>query len=123
MGANRAILENEVNKGLRAICAGNDFLLNDEKYKWDKIIANPPFQNNQDIDHIRKMYSCLKSGGKLVSIASKHWRISKNRKEIDFKYWLANKGALVIDTPTGAFKESGTTIPTVIIIINKGYGE
>ena len=48
---------------------------------FTKIIANPPFSKNQDIAHIRKMYDCLKKGGRLVSIASKHWKYATGKKE------------------------------------------
>jgi phospholipid N-methyltransferase len=86
---------------------------------YDRIIANPPFSCNQDIDHIKKMYDCLKKGGRLVSIASSHWQISSNRKETEFKNWLDSVEAEIIPIPKGAFKESGTEIGGVIIIINK----
>ena len=53
--------------------------------EYDRIIANPPFSKNQDIDHIQEMYKCLKPGGRLVSIASRHWLYSTNKKEQAFK--------------------------------------
>ncbi len=86
---------------------------------YDRIIANPPFSKNQDIDHIMKMYDLLKVGGRLVSIASKHWQLSNNKKEKQFKKWLDDMKADVIEIPAGKFKESGTSIATVMIIINK----
>jgi 16S rRNA G1207 methylase RsmC len=87
--------------------------------KYDRIIANPPFTNNQDIDHIRQMYDFLKPGGRVVSIASKHWTFSNNKKETEFRDWLDKVNAEVQDVDAGAFKESGTNISTCIIIINK----
>ena len=89
------------------------------KQNFDKIIANPPFSKNQDIDHIRKMYDCLKPGGRIVTVASKHWQESKNKKETEFREWLNSKGAKVQEIPSGTFKESGTNIASVVIIINK----
>ena len=38
--------------------------------KYDKIIMNPPFENGQDIDHIRHAYSLLNDGGRVVCIMS-----------------------------------------------------
>ncbi len=96
----------------------NDFLeYNGSGY--DRIIANPPFSKNQDIDHIMKMYECLNSGGRLVSIASTHWQDSKNKKETEFRAWLKELKADVREIEAGAFKESGTNVKTVMIIINK----
>lgn len=98
---------------------GDDFLTHDIEKKFDIIIANPPFSKNQDIDHIYKMYDCLVKGGRLVSIASLHWKTSKNKKEVAFREWLDLCNAEVIELEGGEFKESGTSIKGCIIIINK----
>lgn len=97
---------------------GDDFLIECDS-EFDKIIANPPFTKNQDIDHVRKMYDCLKDGGRIVSISSNHWRVSGNKKETEFKAWLESLDAKVYDIEPGAFKESGTSIAANIIVINK----
>lgn len=96
---------------------GDDFLKQCDT-SFDKIIANPPFSKNQDIDHIYKMYACLKPGGRLVSVASTHWQKTGFKKETAFRAWLQTVKAEIIPIEAGAFKESGTTIPTVIIVIN-----
>ena len=70
--------------GLRFNLIGDDFLLNNRK-KYSKIIANPPFSKNQDIDHILEMYNCLKTEGRLVSIASESWVDGNQQKQKDFK--------------------------------------
>jgi hypothetical protein len=98
---------------------GDDFLKSNPEIKYDRIIANPPFSKNQDIEHIYKMYSLLKTQGRVVSVASKHWQMSNNKKESDFKKFLEDKKARIIEIEAGRFKESGTSIATCIIIINK----
>lgn len=97
---------------------GKDFLEHCGK-RFDRIIANPPFAKNQDIDHIRHMYKHLNDGGRLVSVASRHWQLSSNKKESDFRDWLSNIGATVIELEGGEFKESGTNIVACIIQIDK----
>ena len=97
---------------------GNDFLKFNEM-TFDRIIANPPFSKNQDIDHIRHMMSLLRNKGILVSIASKHWQMSKNKKETEFRQWLEDVNAEIIEIEAGKFKESGTMIGGVIIKIIK----
>lgn len=87
--------------------------------KFDRIVANPPFSKNQDIDHIREMYFRLRKGGRLVSVSSKHWNHSENRKEKEFKQWLKEVKAEIHEVEPGAFKESGTMIGTYIIVIDK----
>ncbi len=86
---------------------------------FHKIIANPPFTKNQDIDHIRLMYDLLAENGRIVTIASKHWQYVAGKKELEFKNWLDSVDSEVQDVPAGTFSESGTSIATVKIIINK----
>lgn len=86
---------------------------------YDRIIANPPFSKNQDIEHIRKMYGLLRENGRLVSVASKHWQTSKNKKETDFRNWLDEKSAAIHEIEAGGFKESGTMVSTCVIVIDK----
>ena len=117
MDINRNVLKQ--NSNIQFV--GEDFLQIPSKYVgyYDRIIANPPFNKNQDIDHIRKMYECLKVKGRLVSIASKHWQTSTNKKETEFREWLKAVGAKISEVDAGRFKESGTNIATCIIVINK----
>jgi type I restriction-modification system DNA methylase subunit len=96
-----------------------DFLKSDLNY--DRIIANPPFSKNQDIDHIRHMYRCLRYDGVLVSVASNHWRTSDNKKETEFRQWLSEKKAEIFEIPSGTFKESGTMISACIIRIREDH--
>ena len=97
----------------------DDFLQLTPEPVFDRIIANPPFSNNQDITHIMRMYEFLNDGGKLVTLASTHWKQSGNGKEKAFRGWLTFVGAKITDIEAGTFKESGTNIPTVMIEIVK----
>lgn len=101
------------------VILGEDFLLSKHNKQFDRIIANPPFSKNQDVDHILKMYEVLKPGGRIVSIAGKHWQYSSNKKEKAFRDWLDKVEAKIIEIEAGEFKESGTSVATVIIVINK----
>jgi type I restriction-modification system DNA methylase subunit len=118
MDVNRTFLE----KIPTARHLGDDFLAVDWKSGptlFDRIIANPPFSKNQDIDHIRKMYECLNDGGRIVTIASTHWQISNNKKETEFRNWLEEINAEIHEIPKGTFKESGTMVSSVLIVIDK----
>ena len=99
-------------------CGSNFLDYHDQLY--DCIIANPPFSKNQDIDHIRHMWKVLKPGGRIVTIASKHWLYSTSKKETTFKEWIYNEvEADVTTVEAGAFSESGTKIETVMLILQK----
>ncbi len=115
MGINQTFLDKISNVNM----VGSDFLCTNLNGYYDRVIANPPFSKNQDIEHIYKMYDCLKLGGRLVSIASKHWQLSNNKTETKFREWLGLVKADIHEVKAGEFKESGTSIATVIIVINK----
>jgi len=98
---------------------GFDFLKSEENPYYTKIIANPPFSKNQDIDHVLKMYKVLHVGGRIVTIMSNHWRISSNRKELEFRNWIETIDYSIRELPKETFKESGTSIAACLIVIQK----
>lgn len=110
-----------LNKIDGVLFVANDFLTLPKSFDnyYDRIIANPPFAKNQDIDHIYKMYEVLKHGGRIVSVASAHWKLSQNEKECTFREWLKEKGAVIEIIEDGAFKDSGTMVGGHIIVIDK----
>ena len=103
---------------LRFNLIGNDFLKNSGK-TYSKIIANPPFTKNQDIDHLKEMYNCLSRGGRLVCITSESWVNGSQKKQVDFKKWLQKLDAEIIDIEKGSFKESGTNVGGKIVVLEK----
>ena len=111
----KKVFDKELNFNL----IGPDFLLDKPEPVYDRIIMNPPFQKNQDIEHIRLAYDWLKPGGQLVAISSTHWNESANKKETQFREFLGAVGAYVRKIDAGKFKESGTMITTCMIIIKK----
>jgi len=115
MDINRSILE----KIDGCTIIAEDFLKVGRFAYYDRIIANPPFAKNQDIDHIRLMFKHLKEGGRIVAIASVHWQFASGKKETEFKAWLDEIGATYENLDAGDFKESGTNVKTCMIIIDK----
>jgi type I restriction-modification system DNA methylase subunit len=117
MPLNRTIIERDFTN---VVYLTDNFLkLSRSKALFHKIIANPPFSDNQDIKHIECMFDCLAPGGKIVSIASKHWQFASDNKSKMFRSWLKSLYANITELPSGTFKESGTNIPTCIIEIEK----
>jgi len=104
--------------GLKFNLIGDDFFNHKGKI-YSKIIANPPFTKNKDIDHLLEMYNCLANKGRLVCITSESWVNGNQKKQIAFRKWLDEIEAEVIGIERGEFKESGTMIGGKIIIINK----
>ena len=86
---------------------------------WDRIIMNPPFTKQQDVDHIWHAWSILKHGGMLVSVVSESPFFRDNRKSSNFRQLLLDTNAEVIINPDGTFKSSGTMVRTRLIKIIK----
>jgi SAM-dependent methyltransferase len=104
-------------KDVNILC--NDFMSLEERPMFDKIVANPPFSKDQDIDHIMKMYRILRNGGRLVSLSSPSWTFKSFKKSKFFRDFLNRVDAKLIYLPEKTFKESGTNIATIMIIIDK----
>jgi hypothetical protein len=98
---------------------GDDFTKSTIGKKYTKIIANPPFSGNQDIRHVRMMYDMLEQGGTLASITSAHWEFAEEKTCRDFRKWLEDVGGAKYEIESGAFKESGTGVRTLAILIKR----
>ena len=97
---------------------GNDFL--DVTKEYDRIVMNPPFENFQDIDHVRHAYDLLKPDGKLVAIMGAGVKNSR-KKAVEFREWVESKGSYIEDLPSGSFKNSerATGVETVMVVLDK----
>lgn len=85
----------------------------------DKVIMNPPFSKQQDIDHILHAFGMLNEGGTLISIVSESTFYRENKKSVSFRKFLEINNAEIFDLSEGAFKESGTMVKTRIIKVKK----
>lgn len=97
---------------------GDDFTKS-KSVAYTKIVANPPFSNNQDIEHVMKMYDLLHEGGTMAAITSTHWQFSTEKKCEAFRDWLQKVGGARYEIERGAFQESGTSIKTLAVVITK----
>lgn len=85
----------------------------------NKIIMNPPFTRQQDIEHIFHAYDILIEPGTLVSVCSTSPFFRDNKKAEKFRWFISTVNAEIFDLEPGAFKESGTMVATKIIKIIK----
>lgn len=85
----------------------------------DKIIMNPPFSKQRDIEHILHAYEALKEGGTLVSVVSESPFFRDNQKSQQFRSFLIETNAEVHQLPEGTFKTSGTMVNTRLIKLHK----
>ncbi|OJJ23297.1 hypothetical protein BKI52_02765 [marine bacterium AO1-C] len=101
---------------------GSDTLTHTEQY--DRILMNPPFEKNQDIQHVRYAFEkLLRPGGRLVAIMGRgafdEGTSLKVRKE--FKAWLSENEGYYEELPDDAFKNAfrSTAVRTNLVVIDK----
>lgn len=114
MEENRA----ELAKIPNARLLGNDFM-EAEVGMYEKIIANPPFTNNQDIKHVMKMWDHLAEGGQMAVIMSKHWQFASDKASKDFRSFIESIDHDITDLPAGSFKDSGTNVESLMLVLWK----
>lgn len=81
----------------------------DDFVQFDRILMNPPFQNGDDIKHIKHAMGMLTIGGILVAICANGPR---QRAEL---MPLCDTWE---DLPAGTFAEQGTNVNTALIVIH-----
>jgi len=119
-----------VTTNYRAFGAGGismrDFLtmptdkLAEENLQFDRVIMNPPFAKQADIDHVLHALKFVKPGGRLVAIMSASVTFRTNRKTTDFWHYIEStcRSHYREALPAGAFAESGTNVNAVIVAVD-----
>ncbi|WP_419902080.1 LPD29 domain-containing protein [Kiloniella sp.] len=98
---------------------GHDLMEADLTEKYDRILMNPPFENQQDIVHVRMAFNLLKPGGRLVAIMSPAPFFRSGKKAESFRQWFEMLDGHKIELPEGSFKPSGTGVSTIMIVVDK----
>jgi len=104
-------------KGFNVIWS--NFLDFNPKYFYDRIIGAPTFKDNIDCAHVMKMYECVKSGGRVVSIMSPQWMTGDSELQVKFREWLQDKSYTITMLPDNSYVENGITVPTILINLEK----
>ena len=88
-------------------------------HKYDVIFMNPPFENDQDIDHVRHAFKLLKDGGRLVSVVCGN-KNSDRTKIKEFNTFVDEHGYMK-DNEAGAFKSAfiPTGVNTSLVYLEK----
>lgn len=90
--------------------------------KYDKVIMNPPFANEQDIQHVEHALKFLSPGGSLGAIMGAGVKFKQTKRAEAFRARVEALGGWFEDLEAGAFDESGTGVSTVMLIIEKFKG-
>jgi predicted RNA methylase len=94
----------------------------------DRVLMNPPFSRGLDQAHVAHAWRFVAAGGRLVSIMAGFYRgdeimpafqgrqDAKSREVAEF---FEERSGEWEPCPEGSFKPAGTTIPTVIVTVDK----
>jgi phospholipid N-methyltransferase len=95
-----------------------DFLTCEPHESFDRVVINPPFENDQDAKHVQHAFKFLKPGGRLVAIMAGN----KDQKRFaDFIQWVESHGGVITPNEPGAFKSAFRTtgVYTCTLVIDK----
>lgn len=92
-----------------------DFLGLPPRPEYDRVIMNPPFDLERDIDHVMHARKFLRPGGRLIAIMSAGTEFRETRKAKAFRAEMKRLNARWTDLPPGSFAEVGTYVNTVIV--------
>ena len=117
----------ELNKDLETVLSEKEYAVEftdflevpNDDIQADRIVMNPPFSKQQDIEYVYKAYEALNPGGILVSVMSISHTFRDNQKSENFRDFLMMTGAEMEMLPEGTFKDSGTMIHSCIVKIRK----
>lgn len=91
-----------------------------QDWKFNRILMNPPFELQADINHVTAAYNLLAPGGILVTIMSAGVLFRENKKTVEFREEIMEPHGTYLDRlPAGAFKESGTMVNTILLRLVK----
>ena len=82
---------------------------------FDRILMNPPFEKFQDIEHVRRAYTFLKPGGRLVAIMGNGAFFRQEKKAEQFRDDFGD--CTTIPLESGTFDTTG--VSSRIIVIDK----
>jgi predicted RNA methylase len=89
-------------------------------WTFDRIIMNPPFERQADIDHVTAAFGLLAPRGILVAIMGAGVTFRENRKTVEFREGIMEPhGTYLNYLPTGTFKESNTMVSTIMLRLEK----
>ena len=103
-------------KELGCNVVGENFLEYRPEWRYNAIIANPPFTRQQDIDHVNHMIDCC--CGRVVSIMSAGVMFRNNHKTVQFRDRIGSLDGRLEMLPEGAFKESGTMVNACVLVVD-----
>lgn len=92
---------------------------------YDRVLMNPPFDRERDIDHVMHAWKFVKPGGRLVAVMSAGTEFRETKKSGAFrKFAIDHKvgrwnNKWCNNLPDGSFSDVGTNVNTIIVALQK----
>lgn len=86
---------------------------------YDRVVMNPPFDRERDIDHVVHALDFLKPDGLLVAVMSAGTEFRETKKSRAFRDLMKKMNARWRDLPQGSFAEVGTNVNTILLRVYK----
>ncbi|WP_084302707.1 DUF4942 domain-containing protein [Bradyrhizobium sp. WSM2254] len=91
----------------------------DPQRLYDRVVMNPPFDRERDIDHVVHALEFLKPDGFLIAIMSAGTEFRETRKAVAFRALMQKMRARFDDLPAGSFSAAGTNVNTLMLRVWK----
>ena len=115
-----------------AVATGMQFVVHGDFLSWargqwvpkvrspfDRVVMNPPFARQADLDHVLAAWHLLKPGGRLVAVMSASVTFRTNEKTEHFRALVDECGGQIIPNPPGSFASEGTNVNTVTVVMEQ----
>jgi hypothetical protein len=86
---------------------------------YDRVVMNPPFDRERDIDHVMHALTFLKDDGFLTAIMSAGTEFRETKKATASREHMKKLNARWIDLPASSFASVGTNVNTIILRVWK----
>lgn len=86
---------------------------------YDRVVCNPPFDRERDIDHVMHALKFLNPNGHLTAIMSAGTEFRETKKSAAFRALMETMKATWRDLPPGSFASVGTNVNTVVLRVWK----
>jgi 16S rRNA G1207 methylase RsmC len=86
---------------------------------YDRVVMNPPFDWERDIDHVMHALKFLKEDGFLTAIVSAGTEFRETKNATAFREHMKKLNARWIDHPASSFASVGTNVNTIILRVWK----
>ena len=90
---------------------------------YDRVLMNPPFDRERDIDHVMHAWKFLKPGGRLVAVMSAGVEWRETKKSVAFRAFVEkvrDRWERAFETlPERSFSSVGTNVNTCLVVLDK----